>query len=273
MDKVGHLRLRTHGSSGPTVIVLHGGPGAVGDAAPMARALADSFRVIEPWQRGSGAESLTVAGHVEDLHELIQARCADSPLAIVGHSWGAMLALAYAAAHPDGAEPLVLVGCGTFDRESRAEMTKAIDERTDDKLRHRLEHLAEEYPDPGVQMIRRYELSERLYSYAPRTSGHPRLAEAFDLRAYTETWNDMIRLQKEGVYPAAFTAIKSPAIMLHGAYDPHPGRMIHASLTPYLPQLEYHQWDRCGHTPWLEKYARDDVFATLHTWLGEHLPQ
>jgi hypothetical protein len=36
----------------------------------------------------------------------------------------------------------------------------------------------------------------------------------------------MIRLQDHGVYPAAFSAIRSPVLMLHGAVDPHPGRMI-----------------------------------------------
>ena len=234
----------------------------------MAQGLADSFCVLEPWQRGSGPEPVTVSCHVEDLHELVQTRCNGVRPGIVGHSWGAMLALAYAAAYPQSAGPLVLVGCGTFDKTSRAEMNKTLDERTDDKLRQRLERLPDEYPDPAVQMIRRYELSEKLYSYDPRMSGYPRLAEAFDLRAYSETWNDMIRLQKEGLYPAAFAAIKSPAIMLHGDYDPHPGRMIHASLTPYLPQLEYHQWPQCGHYPWLERTVCEDFYSVLVRWLS-----
>ena len=36
--------------SGRPLLVLHGGPGAVGDPAPVARGLADRFRVLEPWQ-------------------------------------------------------------------------------------------------------------------------------------------------------------------------------------------------------------------------------
>ena len=194
-------------------------------------------------------------------------RCGRHEDTVVGGvSWQA-----YAAAHPQNVGPLVLVGCGTFDKPSRAEMNRIIEERTDDDLRRRLDNLAEEYPDPAVCMIRKYELSEKLYSYEPRIPARPRLAEAFDLAAFTETWNDMLRLQDQGVYPAAFSAITSPAIMLHGDYDPHPGRMIHASLTPYLPQLEYHQWQRCGHSPWLEKHVRDEFFATMRDWLTRHL--
>jgi pimeloyl-ACP methyl ester carboxylesterase len=55
--------------------------------------------------------------------------------------------------------------------------------------------------------------------------------------------------------------------MLHGAFDPHPGRMIRASLEPHLRELEYHEWERCGHYPWLEKAVRDDFFPVLCAWL------
>jgi len=92
-----------------------------------------------------------------------------------------------------------------------------------------------------------------------------------DMRAQQETWNDMIRLQEEGVYPAAFAAIKGTVIMLHGAEDPHPGRMIHRSLQGYLPQIEYREWQRCGHCPWLEREARDEFFKVMRDWLGRKL--
>jgi pimeloyl-ACP methyl ester carboxylesterase len=80
----------------------------------------------------------------------------------------------------------------------------------------------------------------------------------------------MVRLQNEGVYPAAFASIKSPVLMLHGAEDPYPGQMIRASLVRYIPQLEYREWNRCGHYPWLEKAARDEFFSVLRNWLADH---
>jgi pimeloyl-ACP methyl ester carboxylesterase len=52
------------------LIVLHGGPGAAGHMAPVARGLADAYRVFEPFQRKSGGEPLTVARHVTDLHDV-----------------------------------------------------------------------------------------------------------------------------------------------------------------------------------------------------------
>ena len=58
--------------------------------------------------------------------------------------------------------------------------------------------------------------------------------------------------------------------MLHGAYDPHPGAMIRDSLTPYMPQLEYREWEMCGHMPWLERAARRDFFRAPRDWLDAH---
>jgi pimeloyl-ACP methyl ester carboxylesterase len=179
-----------------------------------------------------------------------------------------MLALAYAAEHPEAAGPLVLVGCGTFDPVARARMRATLDERTDAGLRLRMERLAGEHPDPDERLRALGRLLLPLYSYDPATEEDG--SEAFDARGHRETWDDMLRLQNEGVYPATFSAIESPVLMLHGAFDPHPGRMIRASLEPYLPQLEYREWERCGHYPWLERSVRDKFFEVLREWPTRH---
>ena len=264
------MHTREYGSAGPVVVLLHGGPGAAGYLAPVARELAGSFRVLEPFQRGSGGGPLSVARHVQDLHELIQSRCATEPPAVVGHSWGAMLALAYAAAHPRSAACLVVVGCGTFDLAARQRFRALLEERTDSALRHRLEGLFQEITDPDECLRTRADLLLPIYSCELIEARVE--VEVCDARAHKETWEDMLRLQAEGVYPAAFAAIDVPVLMLHGAADPHPGRMIRASLAPHLPQLEYREWHRCGHYPWLEKAVRDEFFSALRGWLAQHLP-
>ncbi len=208
--------------------------------AQVARGLAASFRVLEPFQRPSGPEPLTVATHIADLRELIEASREAAPPALVGASWGAMLALAFAAAHPDLAGPLVLIGCGTFDPVSRASLHAVLDERK----------------RAGVP----------LYDCDPLPL-EPEPSE-FDARAHEETWNDMLRAQKDGLYPAAFSAILSPVLMLHGAFDPHPGPMIRDNLLPFLPQLEYREWERCGHEPWRERGVSEEFFQVLGSWLA-----
>jgi pimeloyl-ACP methyl ester carboxylesterase len=102
--------------------------------------------------------------------------------------------------------------------------------------------------------MRKYKFTRDLYVY-DRAEPWPDQAECepLDIRAHDETWRDMMRLQSDGTYPAAFSAIESPVLMLHGAYDPHPGKMIYDSLRPFIRQLEYREWERCGHSPWLER--------------------
>jgi pimeloyl-ACP methyl ester carboxylesterase len=107
--------------------------------APVARGLASSYRVVEPFQRGSGGrETLTVARHVADLHKIINVHAKDCHPVLLGSSWGAMLALAYAAAHPDSTGALILVSCGTFDLGARAALRRTIAERMTDDVRARL---------------------------------------------------------------------------------------------------------------------------------------
>ncbi|HQK93266.1 MAG TPA: alpha/beta hydrolase [Armatimonadota bacterium] len=261
------MHVQEWGTKGPWVIALHGGPAAPGSAAPIARALSAQFRVLEPWQRGSGDEPLTVARHVDDLHELVASLGGVRP-ALVGESWGAMLALAYAAAHPGSAACLALVGCGTFDTRARARLHAILEERASSELRTRLERLAEECPDPGEQLRHRYELTRPLYSYDPVDDDYPyECPGPLDMRAHTETWEDMVRQQDAGVYPAAFALIRCPVAMFHGDYDPHPGRMICAGLRRLMPQIEYVEFEWCGHSPWEERHAREPFFAALSEWL------
>jgi len=250
------------------VIVLHGGPGAPGSMAAVARELAGSFRVLEPWQRGSGAQPLTVGQHIADLHEVVQAHCPGERPALVGSSWGAMLALAYAAAYPAYAAALALIGCGTFDLASRRHMRSTIAQRIRPTMRDRMKQVSEEIADADERMKALGELIDPVYSYEPLPEDGSQCA--FDARSLEDTWADMERLQAEGVYPAAFSSIRVPVLMLHGAYDPHPGRMIHASLQPHLPQLEYMEWKKCGHYPWRERYAREEFFTVLREWLRRH---
>src|SRR5438093_9638509 len=81
------IQVREYGRSGSPVVLVHGGPGVPGSMAAIARRLADSFRVLEPLQRGGGSGPLTVARHVADLHETIETLRGDARPALVGHSW------------------------------------------------------------------------------------------------------------------------------------------------------------------------------------------
>jgi pimeloyl-ACP methyl ester carboxylesterase len=234
--------------------------------APVCRELSDAFTVVEPLQRLSGAVPLTVAQHVSDLRNVMERYAQGGIVTLVGHSWGAMLALALAAEYPGLVRGLVLIGCGTFDTASRRILEATVEQRMTPDVRLRLRRLPRTVADPDVRMCVMGRLVESVYSY--ELEPHTDETEYHDSQGHRESWQDMLRLQRVGVYPARFSRIGVPALMVHGAQDPHPGDAIYASLRGVMPQLEYVELVRCGHYPWWERHAKDAFFAVLRDWLA-----
>jgi pimeloyl-ACP methyl ester carboxylesterase len=160
---------------------------------------------------------------------------------------------------------MVLVGCGTFDKDARARLSETRKRRIRDYLQSHPEHRADLDLSFEEQIFKWHTLTDT-YEAVPDGPGNA-AGEPFDMAAYVETWNDMLRCQDAGIYPYSFASITTPVIMLHGAYDPHPGRMIRDGLRQYLPHLEYREFERCGHDPWVEKHAREEFFEALRSWL------
>ena len=257
-----------YGPAGRSAVVLHGGPGAPGSARSLARALADPLHVLEPWQRWSSGVPLTVDRRVADLADVLSRYTPGEKPALVGESWGAMLALVFASRHPDRVAALVLIGCGTFDRRARAQLQRTLEQRTTPEQTAQLAHLEAQFPGRGAPIARQHELFEPLYTYC-RAADADDPIEWFDAKGHAETWEDMVRLQESGVYPAEFAAIHCPVLMLHGSYDPHPGAMIRDGLKAHMPHLEYEEFDHAGHRPWVEQHARDRFLARVRGWLEQ----
>ncbi|HTO06637.1 MAG TPA: alpha/beta hydrolase [Myxococcota bacterium] len=265
---MGPIAVRRWGSDGPQVALLHGGPGAAGDLADLARALAPRFQVLEPLQRRSGETALTVARHVADLAEVLP-----GPMHVVGHSWGAMLGLSFAAAHPGLVTSLCLVGCGTYDAATRAVYARRSQSRMTAAQRAELAELqgglasARDRTARDALSWRAGQLFSAVYGVdlLPREPGDEPLW--VDSGGEAETWPDVLRLQAEGVEPAAFSAIRAPVRMLHGDDDPHPGPMIRDLLARHVADLSYLGFPRCGHDPWRERHAREPFLRALEEWL------
>ncbi len=254
------LHCKEYGQAGPRVIVLHGGPAAAGSVQPLAQELGACCRVLEPWQRETREAKLTVASHVRDLFDLIHTRYPNEKPALIGHSWGAMLALAYAAKHGDTVGKLILISCGTFDLKSRKQLQTRHEQLLTPEKQARLREI-KSIPDPAEKSTRLAYFFDDLYACDRIPNSQPKVK--FDLDSHHQTWNDMLQLQQAGVYPQAFAQIKNPVVMIHGCLDPHPGPMICENLKQYIPHIEYIELARCGHTPWEEKHAREPFYTVL----------
>ena len=148
-------------------------------------------------------------------------------------------------------------------------MNRTLHQRMNATIRES-ERRASSLPSDGERLQATIAAQLPLYVFEPVTVGTE--TERFDARGHTETWSDMLHLQNSGTYPSAFEAIKTPILMLHGDFDPHPGSLIRSSLEPYLSQLEYRELSRCGHYPWIERYASEEFYATIRDWFGTQRP-
>jgi proline iminopeptidase len=131
------LHYRTEGSGTPAVL-LSGGPGLDVDyMAGAAEHLPSSYRRILLEQRGTGRsrppklsrENATLPLAIDDL-EALRMQLEQDRLLLVGHSWGAMLAMAYAAKYRRHVDRMLLIGPGG--------MTSEFFRIADDNIRSRL---------------------------------------------------------------------------------------------------------------------------------------
>ncbi len=134
---------------GEPFVVLHGGPGMWHDELfPFFGDLATDHQVVFYDQRGNGkslmgeitAENFTVDWLVSDLDELRTAWGFDR-ISIIGHSWGGLLAMYYAAKHPSRVRRLVLIDAAPVNTELLARSYDVLIERFTERDRNRLEEI------------------------------------------------------------------------------------------------------------------------------------
>jgi proline iminopeptidase len=111
------LFYRSVGVGSSVGVLLHGGPGSNMNAVwPDLQRLANTRTIVMYDQRGGGRSEiiknparLTSTHHVRDL-EALRLELGLSRFALIGESWGAGLAILYAAAHTNHVERLLLIG-------------------------------------------------------------------------------------------------------------------------------------------------------------------
>jgi proline iminopeptidase len=131
--KVGEAALYVREAGrGLPMLVLHGGPDFdQGYLLPELDRLADAFRLVYYDQRGRGRsadqvrpEDVSLASEVDDLDAVRRHFRLEAP-AILGHSWGAVLALEYARRHPGHVSRLVLMNPAPASASDRATLRAA----------------------------------------------------------------------------------------------------------------------------------------------------
>lgn len=110
-------------SEAPTLIVIHGGPGADYHSLISLRTLADEYKIVFYDQRGAGlsprvsAEEISFDGYLDDLGAIADLVSPERPVILLGHSFGGQLATAFTARNPERVVRLVLLEPGPLNQE------------------------------------------------------------------------------------------------------------------------------------------------------------
>ena len=127
------LRIRyIESGSGPTVVMIHGNAGSLEDFEFGAiDALSSNYRVVAIDRPGHGksdrpnGKTVDVEYQARLLHQVLSSLSVAQPV-LVGHSWGAALALSYALQYPTEVSALILVAPAAYPAAGEARLLEAM---------------------------------------------------------------------------------------------------------------------------------------------------
>jgi proline iminopeptidase len=269
---------------GQPVIVLHGGPDFDhGYLLPDLDRLADGFRLIYYDQRGRGRsgdhvqpEDVTLTSDVDDIDKVRQFFHLESP-ALLGHSWGVVLALEYALRHPPRVSWMILMNPAPASASDFAVLRRAYTQKLGadmDRQREIMASAAYKDGDPEAvaaryrlhfkPALKRPEDYEKLMAIMKAgfiSQGKEGIAKAraVEDRLMRDTW------QADGydLLPK-LRNLRIPALVIAGDHDFIPGE-IAVHIARAIPSARLVTLRNCGHFAYLEcpgdvRNAFDDFF-------------
>ncbi|MFH1513927.1 MAG: alpha/beta hydrolase [bacterium] len=257
--------LRKYGYAPFNVAVIHGGPGAPGSVAPVARELSSDLGVLEPLQTAS-----RLVSQVEELKGVLEEN-GDEPVTLIGWSWGAFLGFILSARYPKLTKKLILVGSGGFEKQYGAKTMETRLSRLSEKERSDVRSMMSAMRNPGIQTDDSHfakigKLLGKTDSYNLMKCESDVIEVQQDI--FKSVWSDAEKLRASGKLLEMGKLIQCPVVAIHGDYDPHPAEGVREPLSRVLKDFRFILLEKCGHEPWKEKDARDEFYRILKAELG-----
>jgi pimeloyl-ACP methyl ester carboxylesterase len=256
----GLKNLRIWGKPPYKVAVIHGGPGTPGSVAAVARELAKEIGVLEPLQTKD-----SIDGQVEELVVVLKANAA-LPVTLIGWSWGATLSYIMTGRFPELVKKLILVSMPPLKIEERPDLTAIWLDRLSEKDRVDFLSLEESVwdgknEDKSLSMGRLFRLIAKADSYAPMPSKDEVLEYQIDINI--AIFRELERRSANLDLAGSGKKIRCPVVAIHGDFDPRPARAVQEPLSKTIKDFKFILLEKCGHYPWMEKYAREKFFEVL----------
>lgn len=254
---------------GDPVILLAGGPGVTPySVKPVQDLVALNHQAVLVHQRGTGKTALpsTSRAHlslpifIEDIDAVRRDLHADK-VTLIGHSWGGMLAMAYAAAHPDRVSHLVLMDSGGVNLSFTGVFTDNIMMRLQPE-----DFVMQKRSNDEAKSDPRMSAFHYLLSILPGYFYRRETAIAFEKTLKPDDYNPALRpLLARYDVTKTIGKYRGPVDIIQGRQDPIDASTVSLNVK-YLPQAKVHWIERAGHIPWLEEPA--DFEATIKSVLA-----
>lgn len=251
-------KVKKYGSSPYKVILVHGGPGAPGEMAPVARELDKNIGVLEPYQSKD-----SVGGQIDELAKVIKENNQD--IILVGWSWGAWLVTLTAERSPEHIRKLILISSGPFEQKYAEDIMKIRISRLTPEEKQNFNNIVERLQKDGPDKDRCLHNFGRLISKVDSYNEvkHKDEVVATQANINEKVWAEAEKLRKTRELLRITGQIKCPVVAIHGEFDPHPWQGVKEPLKSVLKKFKFILLDKCGHHPWYEKYAKENFYKIL----------
>ncbi len=251
---------RKHGPEPFKIAIIHGGPGAPGGINPVAEELSKDTGVLEPFQSAS-----TLKGQVEELN-MILSRYAKFPVTLIGWSWGAMLSFIFAAHYTRSIQKLILVSSAVFKDEYSLEIMNTRISHMNTVEKSEFADLVRQLYNPDCN--NKNEVFAKIGILLMKTDTFMPFKWLDDVieyqyEIYRSVWGYATKIRKSGELLELGKKIRCPVVAIHGDYDPHPAEGIEKPLSKILKDFRFILIEKCGHYPWIEKYAKEKFYTIL----------
>lgn len=250
--------------AGNPILFLSGGPGAPPESlASIVDYLSDNNKTILLHQRGTGLSgnnkvdwtTITLDKYIADIDNIIEKEKIDQ-LYIVGHSWGAILALEYLTRKPANIKGLILLGSSgytlDFVQEMNDEIFKRMTSAEKDSLQvyfNKLSTIKDSSLANDLQgKIGVLTLSKQFYN--PLLVGELMKDGGMNMNVNHLMMNDL--LKRKWNLKETLGNLKNPVLIINGDHDPIDKKYVQ-DLKSLLKNSELHYLDNCGHYLWIEK--------------------
>lgn len=249
---------------GEPLILIAGGPGSAHYFHPQFSALADQYRVIyyDAFGRGKSDRAkspaeYTFARDVEDLEGLRKALGFET-IHLLGHSYGGMVAQAYALKHPAAVKRLILA-----DTFFSGEMWQANNDNYNHEARNQFPEKWARIEDVRARGFRSQDKEHQevyqipsgiLYYFNPSNE----VSGPFNTEVYYAIvgedgdfviGGDIGKLD----FRRALSELKMPILILAGRYDRVSIPRLAVQYKRYAPQAEFVMFEKSGHLPFVEE--------------------